>query len=61
MARRRMRIAAPRDVTATAGNRILQVTWRKPLWTREPQANGYLVQWKGPGEDYHSGKTPTWR
>ena len=26
------------------------------MWTQEPQLDGYVVQWKAPGEDYHSSR-----
>ena len=46
----------PGDAQVVAGDGALEVSWQAPLWTREPDADGYVVQWKGPGEDYHSSR-----
>ena len=42
----------PTGVSTSGDSDSLTVTWTAPVWTSEPDVNGYLVQWKGPGESY---------
>ena len=42
----------PTGVSTSGDSDSLTVTWTAPIWTSEPDVDGYLVQWKGLGESY---------
>ena len=43
---------APREVAVEAGSQQLTVTWQSPADDGGERVTGYVVQWRGPGEDF---------
>ena len=43
---------APREVAIEAGSQQLTVTWQSPADDGGEPVTGYVVQWRGPGEDF---------
>ena len=46
----------PQDAEVVPKDGSLEVSWEVPLWTKEPAVDGYLVQWKWSGRNYHSNR-----
>ena len=46
----------PQDAEVVRRDGSLEVSWKVPLWAKEPDVDGYLVQWKRSGGSYHSSR-----